>query len=47
MFNDKRLYVRGQRCFPLAISHICQLQFATYAFSQKVLQQAVKISLCQ
>ena len=28
-------------------SHIRQLQFATQAFSQKVLQQAVQISICQ
>ena len=28
-------------------SHIRQLQFATRAFSQKVLQQAVQISICQ
>ena len=28
-------------------SHIRQLQFATHAFSQKVLQQAVQISICQ
>ena len=28
-------------------SHICQLQFATHAFSQQVLQQAVQISICQ
>ena len=28
-------------------SHIRQLQFATHAFSQQVLQQAVQISICQ
>ena len=28
-------------------SHIRQLQFATQAFSEKVLQQAVQISICQ
>ena len=28
-------------------SHIRQLQFATQAFSQKVLQQAVQINICQ
>ena len=28
-------------------SHIRQLQFATHAFSQQVLQQAVQISTCQ
>ena len=28
-------------------SHIRQLQFATHAFSQTVLQQAVQISICQ
>ena len=28
-------------------SHIRQLHFATHAFSQKVLQQAVQISICQ
>ena len=34
--------------FPISNhSHIRQLQFATQAFSQKVLQQAVQISICQ
>ena len=28
-------------------SHSRQLQFATHAFSQQVLQQAVQISICQ
>ena len=28
-------------------SHIRQLQFATHAFSQQVLQQVVQISICQ
>ena len=28
-------------------SHICQLQFATHAFGQKLLQQAVQRSICQ
>ena len=34
--------------FPISNhSHIRQLQFATHAFSQMVLQQAVQISMCQ
>ena len=34
--------------FPISNhSHIRQLQFATHVFSQKALQQAVQISICQ
>ena len=46
-------HVRGQVCVWSALylisnhSHIRQLQFATHAFSQQVLQQAVQISICQ
>ena len=45
-------HVRGQVCVWSALylisnhSHIRQLQFATHAFSQQVLQQAVQISIC-
>ena len=44
-------HVRGQvwsALYPISNhSHIRQLQFATHAFSQQVLQQAVQISICQ
>ena len=45
-------YVRGQVCVVSVVSisnhsHIRQLQFATHAFSQQILQQTVQISICQ
>ena len=45
----KRLYeYMWSALFPISNhSHIRQLQFATHAFSQMVLQQAVQISICQ
>ena len=41
----RQAFICGQRCFSVAItsSHIRQFQFATHAFSQKALQQAVQI----
>ena len=42
---DKRVW---SALYPISNhSHIRQLQFATHAFSQQVLQQAVQISICQ
>ena len=45
MFEDKCVW---SALYPISNhSHIRQLQFATHAFSQQVLQQAVQISICQ
>ena len=45
MFDDKRSW---SALLPISNhSNIRQLQFATHAFSQKVLQQAVQIGICQ
>ena len=45
MFEDKYVW---SALYPISNhSHIRQLQFATHAFSQQVLQQAVQISICQ
>ena len=45
MFEDKCVW---SALYPSSNhSHIRQLQFATHAFSQQVLQQAVQISICQ
>ena len=45
MFEDKCAW---SALYPISNhSHIRQLQFATHAFSQQVLQQAVQISICQ
>ena len=45
MFEDKCVW---SALYPIGNhSHIRQLQFATHAFSQQVLQQAVQISICQ
>ena len=45
MFEDKCVW---SALYPISNnSHIRQLQFATHAFSQQVLQQAVQISTCQ
>ena len=45
MFEDKCVW---SALYPISNhSHIRQLQLATHAFSQQVLQQAVQISICQ
>ena len=45
MFEDKCVW---SALYPISNhSHIRQLQFATHAFSQQVLEQAVQISICQ
>ena len=45
MFEDKCVW---SALYPISNhSHIRQLQFATHAFSQQVLQQAVQINICQ
>ena len=45
MFEDKCVW---SALYPISNHfHIRQLQFATHAFSQQVLQQAVQISICQ
>ena len=45
MFEDNCVW---SALYPISNhSHIRQLQFATHAFSQQVLQQAVQISICQ
>ena len=45
MFEDKCVW---SALYPISNhSHIRQLEFATHAFSQQVLQQAVQISICQ
>ena len=45
MFQDKCVW---SALYPISNhSHIRHLQFATHAFSQQVLQQAVQVSICQ